>query len=189
MILIAGCNVNKKVTTVSNPLYLHSPSLVKYDTLDAIFFYENFISSYQEEDVIIKGGGFVKNDTITEESYYNGYYIGNAYTYVKHLNQKGINIRYDDVSIGAFQDSLFQKGLRDGNYRSKTNINPFCGAYYKKFQLKVEVLYIDTISQRTPLLVDCNKYEEYVRINSGTNYLKASLPTFIITKVFSWEEL
>ncbi len=187
--LLVGCNANKRLTTISSPLYLHSPSLVKYDTLDAIFFYENLISSYQEEDVILKGGGFVKNDTITEESYYNGYYVSNAYTYVKHLKQKGINIRYDDASIGAFHDSLFQKGLRDGNYRSKTNINPFCGAYYKKYQMKVEVLYIDTVSQRTPLFTNCNEYEVYVHKNNGKNYMMFALPTYVITRVFSWEEL
>lgn len=119
MILLLGCSVNKKFTSVSNPLYLHTPISLKYDTLDAIFFYENLISSYQEADAIVKSGGFIKANTITKESYYNGYYIGNAYSYVKHLSQKGIVVRYDDVSIGGFQDSLFQKGLVDGSYEVK----------------------------------------------------------------------
>lgn len=193
IVLLLGCQVRKKLKTGSKPfsnsLFERVPTAIKYDTLNAIFFYENSITAYEEVDVFLKNGGFIRTDEINEKSYRSGYYVGDANAYVQYLKQKGIVIRYDNSSIAEFYDSLFQKGLRDGSYRSKTNINPFCGAYYKKFQLKVEVLFIDTISQRTPLFLNCEKHDDYIRYNKGKNYLNLSLPTYLITNVFSWKEL
>lgn len=105
------------------------------------------------------------------------------------LRQKGIIIKLDDKSISNFYDSLFRKEIKDGSYNIETKINPICGSYYKKFKLKIEVAFIDTISQRTPLFLDCKQFDKYIRENKGQTYQVKPLPTYIITKFFTWEEL
>lgn len=187
--ILYSCHSSKKLITVDNPLYQHTPKALKYDTLSGTFFYENYVLSYLESDVVLKSGGFIKAEMVSERSYKGGYYVGESSTYVQYLKQRGISVRYDAASIANFYDSLFKKGINTGTYRDITDINPFCGAYYKKYDLNIEVLFIDTVKQRVPLFMNCKGIEEFVQHNGGKNYKIDSLPTYIITKVLSWREL
>jgi len=188
VIALISCSSPKKLNTTSSAIYEHIPQSIVYDTINEIFFYENSISSYIEVDAITKAGGFIKGDTITSEIYKNGYFV-EGWNYVEFLKRKGIDVRFDKKSVSEFYDSLMQRSLRNGTYVDKTDINPYCGAYYKKFKLNVEVMYIDTIKQRVPLFLDCKQYDEYIREKKGRTYQFKPLPTYIITKFFSWEEM
>lgn len=172
----------------SIPIYSRIPKTIKYDTLSGVFFYENKIQGYEVFDAIVKSPGFIKADTISEVSYKNGYYVDGWY-YVDDMKSKGINIHFDKNSIVAFYDSLHQKSLKDGTYMSETDIMPFCGSYYKKFRMELEVLYVDTISQRVPLFVGCEDNKKAKNDNNGKDNKIQPLPTYIITRIISWNEL
>ena len=174
--------------SVGSPIWEREPIKIVYDTISGIFFYENSIDSYIEGDAYVKSNGFIHADSVTQFAYYQGYYMESP-SYVDHLKNKGITVRLDKSSIVEFYDSLFQRSIRTDTYRGKTDINPFCRSYYKKYEMKIEVLYIDTVSQRVPLFMDCSGYEKFVQDNKGKNYVIAPLPTYVITKIFSWREL
>ena len=181
-------NAQSERSATLDALYSRVPQSVIYDTISGIFFYENSIASYIQFDAIAKAGGFIKGDTVTEQQYEDGYYV-EGWNYVELLKRKGVDIKFDKQSVASFYDSLQQRSLKDGTYMDKTNINPFCGAYYRKFKLTIEVVMIDTISQRSPLFLDCKQFDKYVSENNYRAYQVKQLPTYIITKFFTWEEL
>jgi len=184
-----SCKTQKTSSrTVVSPIWQRESLNIVYDTISGVFFYENSIASYIEGDAYVKSNGFIHADSVTQFAYSQGYYLEGG-PYVDHLKNKGIIVRLDKSSIAEFYDSLFQKSIRTDTYRSKTDINPFCGGYYKKYEMKVEVLYIDTVSQRVPLFMDCSGYEKFAQDNRGKNYVITPLPTYAITKIFSWREL
>ncbi len=187
-VLCVGCSVKKPKSAYYNfPIDDHVPKEFVYDTISACFYYENLIKSYIDLDAVVKTSGFIQADSISEIAYKKGYFI-DGYYYANSLSHKGININIDKKSIALFYDTLFQKSLREGT-NAETNINPFCGAYYKKFEMKIEVMFIDSIYQRVPLFIDCNQYKILQESNNRNNYQMMLLPTYAITKIFSWREL
>lgn len=186
-VLLISCKAQNALKSQSHSIYLYEPDSIKYDTLSGTFFYENMIDSYIENDAVVKPPGFIHGDSISKFEYRNGYYI-NDWAYLKQLQRKGMELNFDKKSIANFYDSLQQRLLRNGTYMSETKINPFCGAYYKKYVMKIEILYIDTVLQRTPLFMDCPGYKMYVNDNHK-NYEMSTLPTYVITRIISWKEL
>lgn len=81
------------------------------------------------------------------------------------------------------------KPTREGTAYSETNINPYCGVYYKEYYMEIEVLYIDTIPQRMPLMMNCDEFDNYVKNNKRKNCHIETLPTYIITNVFLFKAL
>jgi hypothetical protein len=174
--------------TIVNPIYTHYPMVVNYDTVDGIFFYENSIEAYIDHHVVVKNYGFVFGDSVNEKLYQNEYYIIAEDYYLNALQKMALDVRVNQSSISLFYDSLRTKGIRDGSFWSETEINPFCGGYYKKYMIKMEVLYIDNITQRVPVFIDCNERLVNTR-RTRRDYKMSSIPTYVITDIMFWKEL
>ena len=160
---------------------------VHYDTIESDFYYENLIQDYLEGDEISKGNGFIKcTQKISLETYLSGYFT--AYFLTNIMEMKRVGIVCDSVSISKFRNDMFVNALKDGTYYSETKINPFCGAYYKKFHLKIQVLYLGNVLQRTPLCLPCEEHLKYENEHHNMRYQMLSLPTYLITKVFLWKQ-
>lgn len=186
---LIGCSHSRKISSSSNFDTPHIsdriPKAVIYDTLSGTFFYEDNIQSYILLDAITAGNGFIHADSIDEAAYKRGYIQGiiASGNIINILANKGVKIRSDTASIARFYNS----SLSDLVTGKNNIIEPFCGAQYVKYNMKIEVAYIDTISRKLPLFVDCETYKKLVE-NKHKNYQLASVPTYVITKVFSWQE-
>jgi hypothetical protein len=187
ILFLFGCRAPRHpLSPTINPISDYLPKTIMYDTISGDFFYENLINSYIEVDAVVKSSGFIQADTLSEAAYKRGYFI-NGYSYNNLILSKGIDIRVDKMSIANFYDSQFQKAISEGTMR-ETSINPFCGAYYKKYEMKIEVIFIDSVDQRVPLFMDCKQYTSSEGSNRK-NYSIMKLPTYAITKIFFWREL
>lgn len=174
-----------------NSLTSYIPVNIRYDTLEGVFLYENLIYAYIEgEDVIVKRGNFVKMDTDNKNLYQYGIFIyfESAFQY-KKMKDENPYIHFDTVSVFKLFGEMRYKALQEGTFWEKTTINPFCGAYYKKYQMKVEVLYLGEVEQRLPLFMDCKEVIKYSCKLKGKNYQIRVIPTYLITKVFELKEL
>lgn len=168
----------------------YTPVNIQYDTLEDIFLYEMDIRGYADNDVFMKGGNsFVKQSIPFNKSVYqNGYFIFRN-DYLKKIATKEPLIHYDSTSLDSALKGIYEK-YREGLVNIDSSFNPAYGCYYKKFRLKIEVLYLGSLMQRIPLFANNEKeMRKYVRKNNGRDYEIVALPTYLITRVFEWEEL
>lgn len=166
------------------------PNELKYDTLDQVFLYENLIMAYIEPgDVIGKGNDFIKFNN-NKPTYNEGVfmYFTSAFRYNK-MKERNIDIYIDTTSIFKSISEMRYKAMQNRTLWEKTHINPFCGSYYKKYKMKIEVLYLGEVFQKIPLLMNCKEVAEYLKKNNGKNYQMCYVPTYLITRIFEWEEL
>ena len=158
---------------------------IRYDTIEADFLYEAKIGSYLQGDAISKSGEFIFSDNVSEAQYLKGYFlVEDYYLHMIKLRNK-INIRYDSVSVSHLDSLLVFKYMN--NYDPDSSINPYCGLYYDKYHLKIEVVYLGTFLQQIPIFFNCDDLSKYLQNNAGKTYQNLSLPTYIITNVFKCE--
>jgi hypothetical protein len=115
------------------------------DTICGMFYFENLVEDYIIEDAIIKFGGFIQySDSISSKNYENEYLIFDSdipTTYKQYFNKSTNNLKAD---------------LKSQNIYEETDINPFCGVYYKLLYLKVIVLRMSEANELIPSLVKCD---------------------------------
>lgn len=169
-------------------IYNSYPKAIKYDTLDAIFYYENLIESYDVGDAMLQNHGFVEADTILNKSSYLNGYINCNLDYLRNLKLHNNLIQFDSF-VNRFLISIYSKSILNGSLNNETKLSPFCGSYYKKYHLKIEVLYIGSILQRVPLFLSCEELKKFHIKHPKKLYNVFKLPTYAVTKVFSWEEI
>lgn len=191
--LFCICHTGWMQTIISRDSILagYTPIEGKYDTLDGVFLFENRIDAYVEGgDAIIKGNDLVHEGTVSKELYQQGIftYYSSLFHY-QRMADKNPNIHFDTASVFKVFGEIRYKAVQDGTLWGETDINPFCGGYYKKYRIKMEVLYLGSVIQRTPLFMNCKELKEYMRKNKGKNYEMCILPTYLITRVFEYEEL
>src|SRR5690554_1712480 len=134
------------------------PSSVKYDTIEGDFLLELAIGGYVTRyGEIVKGNSNFIVETIpfSKESYLYGYFILRDFVH-KWLAEKSM-IDYNLSSY--YSDSTSFKNnfneiyaiFRNSLVYVENNFNPIYGSYYKRFRLKVEVMYLADVEQRIPL--------------------------------------
>ena len=184
LVIAVSCTSGKSHIARSSDVKLTPINKAIYDTLEGDFAYEDLIQAYLEVDVIVKNGGFVQiHDSINKNSYFQGYYIINT-DYLKMMKEKLSEIHYDYISFEKIHDLTYAQPIKNGTYRMKGKINPFCGAYYKKIHMRMEVLDIGRNIQRLPLFAGCDEYRKITANNTAKHYQELSIPTYVITKVF-----
>ncbi len=156
-------------------------SEIKYDTLECLFFYENLIEAYIQGDAVIKTGGYIKIKDDINKSYLEAYYVLSSF-YAKKLASNN-SLHYDSLSINTFESKQYYQSIQNGTFFGETKINPFCGVYYKKYKLKIEVVKVGWVTQRIPYFQNCDEIKKRKK-----NYQIADLPTYIITNVFEYKE-
>ena len=157
--------------------------------MEGDFLYENRIEGYIDGDAVVKSESFVRNGVINKQLYQNGLFIwfGSDFHYRK-MSYKNPYIHFDTSSVFKIFGSMRYKAIQEGTLWEKTEIHPACGSYYKKYSMKIEVLYLGLIMQRIPLFMNCSQIKEYMRENNGRDYEMTAIPTYLITHVFELEE-
>lgn len=166
------------------------PIDIGIDTIEDVFLYELAVRGYADGDVFIKGGdNFVRQSKpFNLESYKKGYFIFRN-GYLKRLADGNPLIHFDTASLDSIFAAINEMG-REGLVYVDSNFNPTYGCYYKKFYLKIEVLSLGDVSQRVPLFAkDENELKKLIEKNGGKDYEIISLPTYLITRVFKYDQL
>ncbi len=164
----------------------YTPSILKYDTVEDFFLYEYIILSYQDYDAIVKDNSFIRMESNYIDYYKKGVFAFTNHTLYKRIKENNSNFHFDSTSLRTLENFYFKKMVENtSNY-----INPFFGGYYIKYRMKIEVLYMGMIKQRIPLLLNCEEIEQhYKKKNRHKHFQIKSVPTFLITNVFEFEEL
>ena len=163
--------------TVKQNFRKHS-RLVKYDTLEGYFYYENLVKGYVDFDAVVKTSGFIRVTADVKKSYEEGYYI----IMNPELFRYGIKFHYDSLSIGNFLTNQWLGSVQDGSLLGTTSINPYCGIYFKKYYLKIEVINLGKIRQRVPRFKTCDELKQKKK-HRKKYYRLRRLNTFLITNM------
>lgn len=168
----------------------YKPIHIQYDTLEGVFLYELVIGSYIEVDVFVKGGKcFVKQSIPFDiQAYKNGYFIFEN-SYLQTIALVNPSIHYDSAVLESTSRQVYEKEIESLIYID-SSFNPTYGCFYKRYRMKIEVLYLGKVRQRVPVFVaNAKEMRKYMRKNNGKYYQLCAIPTYVITNVFEWEEL
>lgn len=185
LFMLSSCRTQRQLLKSDNTFYEYVPEVIKYDTIDAEFYYENYIASYIFDDAIFKSGGFILADRPIDKKAYKHMYVKVNEYYPRSLKSKNIDVSFDSTSITKFREFLWRSNLSDNGYIEKTKINPFCGAYYKKYHLKLELFFVGNIEEIIPLFLSCDE----MRKHKGLPYEKTKVPIYIVTRILNSKEL
>jgi len=168
----------------------YAPVLIQYDTLEGEFLYENLVAAYIEGDAVGKERSFVIMEENNEDLYKHGIitYFTSDFWYDKMKN-KNDTMHYNPASVFKMLEDMQDRAVKNGTFWEPTDIHPFCGAYYKLYRMKIEVLYLGLVKQKIPLFMNCKEAKKYLHKNNGKNYQECSIPTYLITHVFEWGEI
>jgi hypothetical protein len=156
---------------------------IVYDTLEGDFFYENIVFAYSSSDAIVKSGHYIQCNHDIKTSYYKGYYILNS-SHGKMICSNNSFLKRDFVSVDSFErQQLYEKEIAETRaFEYYNSYNPFCGVYYKKYKLRIEVVKIGLVKQRLPFFENCDRMKKRGRKVYKIDYL----PTYLVTDVFHY---
>ena len=170
---------NCLVAKIAKQNFRKHSRLVKYDTLEGYFYYENLVKGYVDFDAVVKTSGFIRVTADVKKSYEEGYYI----IMNPELLRYGMTFHYDSLSIGNFLTNQWLGSVQDGSLLGTTSINPYCGIYFKKYYLKIEVINLGKIRQRVPRFKTCDELKQKKK-RRKKYYRLRRLNTFLITNMF-----
>ncbi|HTO15170.1 MAG TPA: hypothetical protein VLZ83_05340 [Edaphocola sp.] len=194
MLFLCSCAIKQKAADEVwswDSSKLELPEILRYDTLEGLFLREISIQAYMIGDGIHKGDDFIKQGEVLNETLYNNGIITSmsSYFWYDAMKEKRPDFHFDTISIFNALWGMELKSIQGGSKWFEPEISPICDSYYKRYRMKIEVLNLGLIKQRLPLFMNCEQIAIYEKENHGKNYQILAIPTYLITKIFSWEEL
>jgi len=157
--------VNRRapVKTIANPFFEKS--------IDA------YVAAGSFDDVVVKSGGFVESYPTSLETYQQGYFIVN-FALLSKLKRAGRNLKMDSAAVMRLWVRLDSLSAIEPN--RATDLNPFCGSFYRRQFIQLTGIYLGKLEHRLPLFGPCDAYQRDRRARLGKNYQLRKVPTYLI---------
>ena len=156
-------NFRAPVKTISNPFF--------EKRLDS------YIAHSVMDDVIVKQGGLVEHSPASLETYRQGYFIVNM-ALLSKLKRAGSRLEIDSAAVMGLWVRLDSLSVTEPN--QVTDLNPFCGSFYRQQFVQLSGVYLGQLEQRLPLFGPCEANQRDRRARLGKNYQLRKVPTYLI---------